>query len=117
VVGVLLGECPAGGADADLWCLDFLSHNPSMQTVLHSAHAAYDRKGRSDECSCSEPGLHGVAGEISSASQHGLKQKDLCDVFGTASIVSEVLSGRRELDKEHIRRLSERFYVSPELFF
>jgi HTH-type transcriptional regulator/antitoxin HigA len=49
--------------------------------------------------------------------QHGLKQKDLVDVFGTASIVSEVMRGRRELNKEHIRRLSERFGVSPELFF
>jgi HTH-type transcriptional regulator / antitoxin HigA len=49
--------------------------------------------------------------------QHGLKQKDLADVFGTPSIVSEVLSGKRELNKEHIRRLSERFHVSPELFF
>jgi HTH-type transcriptional regulator / antitoxin HigA len=49
--------------------------------------------------------------------QNGLKQKDLIDVFGTPSIVSEVLSGKRELNKDHIRRLSERFHVSPELFF
>jgi HTH-type transcriptional regulator/antitoxin HigA len=49
--------------------------------------------------------------------QHGLKQKDLVDVFGTPSIVSEVLRGKRELNKEQIRRLSERFAVSPELFF
>ena len=49
--------------------------------------------------------------------QNGLKQKDLMDVFGTPSIVSEVLSGKRELNKDHIRRLSERFHVSPELFF
>ena len=49
--------------------------------------------------------------------QHSLKQKDLVDVFGTPSIVSEILSGKRELNKEHIRRLSERFHVSPELFF
>jgi HTH-type transcriptional regulator / antitoxin HigA len=49
--------------------------------------------------------------------QHGLKQKDLVDVFGTPSIVSEVLSGKRELNKKHIERLSERFHVSPELFF
>ena len=49
--------------------------------------------------------------------QHRLKQKDLLDVFGTPSIVSEVLSGKRELNKEHIKRLSERFHVSPELFF
>jgi HTH-type transcriptional regulator / antitoxin HigA len=49
--------------------------------------------------------------------QHGLRQKDLVDVFGTPSIVSEVLSGKRDLNKEHIIRLSKRFRVSPELFF
>ena len=49
--------------------------------------------------------------------QHGLRQKDLADAFGTPSIVSEVLSGKRDLSKDHIRRLSERFHVSPELFF
>ncbi|MBI1983035.1 MAG: transcriptional regulator [Acidobacteria bacterium] len=49
--------------------------------------------------------------------QHGLKQKDLLDVFATPSIVSEVLSGKRDLNKDHIKRLSERFRVSPELFF
>jgi HTH-type transcriptional regulator/antitoxin HigA len=49
--------------------------------------------------------------------QHGLKQKDLANVFGTPSVVSEVLSGKRELNKDQIKRLSERFRVSPELFF
>jgi HTH-type transcriptional regulator/antitoxin HigA len=49
--------------------------------------------------------------------QHGLKQKDLVDVFGTPSIVSEVLSGKRDLSKDHIKRLSKRFHVSPDLFF
>ena len=49
--------------------------------------------------------------------QHGLLQKDLADVFGTPSIVSEVLSGKRELNKDHIKRLSRRFHVSPEIFF
>jgi len=45
-----------------------------------------------------------------------LKQKDLVDVFGTPSIVSEVLHGKRHLTTEHIRRLSRRFHVSPEVF-
>ena len=49
--------------------------------------------------------------------QHGMKQKDLVDVFGTPSIVSEVLSGKRALNKDHIKRLSERFHASPEIFF
>jgi HTH-type transcriptional regulator/antitoxin HigA len=46
-----------------------------------------------------------------------LKQKDLVDVFGTPSIASEVLSGKRKLNTEHIRKLSRRFRVSPEVFF
>jgi len=45
-----------------------------------------------------------------------LKQKDLVDIFGTPSIISEVLSGKRKLTTEHIRKLSRRFRVSPELF-
>ena len=49
--------------------------------------------------------------------QHSLLQNDLTDIFATPSIVSEVLSGKRELNKDHIRRLAARFRVSPELFF
>lgn len=48
---------------------------------------------------------------------NGLKQADLLDIFGTRSIVSEVLSGKRELSKTHIEKLSQRFHVSPEVFF
>jgi HTH-type transcriptional regulator / antitoxin HigA len=48
---------------------------------------------------------------------HGLRQRDLTDVFGTESIVSEILHGKRDLTKEHIRRLSIRFSVSPAVFF
>ncbi len=47
---------------------------------------------------------------------NNLKQKDLLDIFGTPSIVSEVLHGKRQLTTEHIRRLSRRFQVSPEVF-
>ena len=47
---------------------------------------------------------------------NGLKQKDLLDVFGTPSIVSEVLNGKRQLTTEHIRRLTRRFNVSADVF-
>jgi HTH-type transcriptional regulator/antitoxin HigA len=49
--------------------------------------------------------------------KEGFKQKDLLDVFGTPSIVSEVLHGKRQFTTEHIRRLSKRFHVSREVFF
>ena len=48
---------------------------------------------------------------------NGLKQKDLLDIFGTPSIVSEVLREKRGLTVDHIRKLSRRFHVSPEVFF
>jgi len=48
---------------------------------------------------------------------NGLKQKDLLDIFGTPSIASEVLREKRGLTVEHIRKLSRRFHVSPEVFF
>ena len=48
---------------------------------------------------------------------NGLRQVDMIDVFGSPSVVSEVLSGKRDLAKAHIEKLSQRFNVSPELFF
>jgi HTH-type transcriptional regulator / antitoxin HigA len=48
---------------------------------------------------------------------NSLKQKDLVDVFGTPSIIFEVLNGKRGLTIDHIRKLSRRFHVSPEVFF
>lgn len=47
--------------------------------------------------------------------QHGLRQRDMLDVFGTASIASEVLNNKRELSKEHIRKLCDRFHISADL--
>jgi HTH-type transcriptional regulator/antitoxin HigA len=47
----------------------------------------------------------------------GLKQKDMLGIFGTPSIVSEVLSGKRKLTTEHIKKLSRRFHVSTDVFF
>lgn len=46
-----------------------------------------------------------------------LKQKDLTDIFGAPSIISEVMHGKRNMTTGHIQKLSERFHVSPELFF
>ena len=46
-----------------------------------------------------------------------LRQKDLAPVFGSESIVSEVLNGKRELNRTQIEKLSRRFGVSPAVFF
>jgi HTH-type transcriptional regulator / antitoxin HigA len=46
-----------------------------------------------------------------------LRQKDLVPIFGSESIVSEVLHKKRDLNKAHIMKLSKRFNISPALFF
>ena len=47
--------------------------------------------------------------------QHGLSRADLVPLLGTASRVSEVLSGKRELSMTMVRRLRERFQISADL--
>lgn len=46
----------------------------------------------------------------------GLTQKDLWAIFGSKSTASQVLNGKRELSKTHIKKLAAFFTVSPELF-
>ncbi len=46
-----------------------------------------------------------------------LRQKDLAPIFGSESIVSEVLHKKRDLNKTQIDKLSKRFHVSPAVFF
>ena len=48
---------------------------------------------------------------------NNLRQKDLVSVFGSESIVSEVLHRKRDLNRAHIEKLSKRFHVSPAVFF
>ena len=47
--------------------------------------------------------------------QHGLRRADLVPLLGTASRVSEVLSGKRELSMTMVRNLRERFQVSADV--
>jgi HTH-type transcriptional regulator/antitoxin HigA len=47
--------------------------------------------------------------------EHGLTQSDLREV-GSQGVVSEILSGKRELNVRQIRALAKRFHVSPAVF-
>ena len=62
------------------------------------------------------PPLSGVQLVKALLTERGLLQKDLVPLFGTESIVSEVLSGKRELQTKHIEHLAEFFHVSPAAF-
>ena len=47
--------------------------------------------------------------------EHSLSQSDLPEV-GSQGVVSEILSGKRDLNVRQIRALSKRFEVSPAVF-
>lgn len=63
------------------------------------------------------PPLTGVELIKELCAERGISQRALVPVFGTASIVSEVLSGKRELQRKHIAGLAEFFQVPPGAFF
>lgn len=48
--------------------------------------------------------------------QHGLTQSELPEV-GSQGVVSEILRGRRQLNARQIQALSQRFHISPAVFF
>lgn len=49
-------------------------------------------------------------------SQHSLKQSDMKEI-GSQGVVSEILSGKRELNVTQIKALAKRFNVSVNTFF
>ena len=48
--------------------------------------------------------------------EHGLVQTDLPEI-GSQGVISEILSGKRELNTRQIGLLAQRFNVSPAVFF
>ncbi|MCD6585789.1 MAG: helix-turn-helix domain-containing protein [Desulfobacteraceae bacterium] len=47
--------------------------------------------------------------------EHGMKQSDLHEI-GSQGVISELLSGKRQLNIRQIKILSKRFKVSPAVF-
>jgi len=47
--------------------------------------------------------------------EHGLRQSDLPEI-GSQGVVSEIMSGKRQINVRQLKLLSERFKVSPAVF-
>jgi HTH-type transcriptional regulator/antitoxin HigA len=47
--------------------------------------------------------------------EHGMKQSDLHEI-GSQGVISEILSGKRQINIRQIKILSKRFKVSPAVF-
>lgn len=63
------------------------------------------------------PPLSGVQLIKELCDERGIPQRALVPIFGTTSIVSEVLNGKRELQRKHIEGLAQFFQVPPGAFF
>ena len=48
--------------------------------------------------------------------EHGLRQRDLLDVFGPRRVASEVVSGKRAISKAQAKKLASLFHVPADLF-
>ncbi len=48
--------------------------------------------------------------------ENDLKQTDMTEIFGTQSVVSEILAGKRDITKQQARALAEKFAMKIEAF-
>ncbi len=94
-----------------------VDENHPLATLMYHLGNLIDDFEKSDET------LNAIGGKGDSLSiirflmdQHGLKQADLNNIFGSQGNVSEVLRGIRDLNLKHIRKLATRFNVEPSLF-
>ena len=62
------------------------------------------------------PVAMGVAALRFLMDEHGLTQSDFKREIGSQGVVSEILNGHRKLNLKHIKKLAERFQLSPETF-
>ena len=48
--------------------------------------------------------------------EHGLRQRDLLEIFGSRGVASEVINAKRAISKAHAREPAKLFHVSADLF-
>lgn len=77
----------------------------TLGTIIH----AYEEKNYSPPSASGSDILRYLMEE------HDLHQNDLPEV-GSQGVVSEILSGKRDLNVRQIRELAQRFHVSPSAF-
>lgn len=70
-----------------------------------------------EEKSTTIPDIHGIELLKGLIDEFGLPENDLVSIFTTESIVSEVLSKKRQLTVTQISQLAEFFHISPAAFF
>ncbi|MFD1561484.1 type II toxin-antitoxin system HigA family antitoxin [Paraburkholderia silviterrae] len=102
-VRVLNGLLDAGGADEN-------HELAPLVDILGSLIGSYE------DANHDVPGVTPEAVLRELMNQHNLKQSDLPEI-GSQGVISEILSGKRELNTRQIGLLAQRFRISPAVFF
>ena len=93
-------------------------YKPLIEVLSHSIEAWEDTSDEFAEFNAAVNSLDdGVATLRTLMDQYQLKADDLKDVIGGKSLVSMILNGTRKLTKDHIQAISDKYNVSPALFF
>jgi antitoxin component HigA of HigAB toxin-antitoxin module len=93
-----------------LWGSASGTKNGDELDILADLVEAYERRHRP------APEVTGVEALGSLMDGNGLTQSDLADVIGSQGVVSEILSGKRQLNVRQIQALADRFKVPPATF-
>lgn len=96
---------------------DYEANGPLIEILAHSIETWEDESDEFAEFNSRVAKLGGVDVLRLLMEQYGLGVADLPEI-GSKSLVSKILNGRgRNLTKDHIAALSQRFSVSPAIFF
>src|SRR5438094_6020670 len=96
---------------------ELLSHREPPPEEQDYLDVLSDLVSRWEDETMEMPDVSGVEMVRGLLEDRGMRQKDLVPIFGTESIVSEVLSGKREMQRRHVEGLARLFNVSPAVFF
>ena len=99
------------------FCLDFWGRHPDSQTPLTRWFKIVEKSEFENfaKLSVAIPDVSGVEVLKYFMEEHSLTQSDFPEI-GSQGVVSELLSGKRELNLRQIQALSQRFHVSPAVF-
>jgi HTH-type transcriptional regulator/antitoxin HigA len=95
------------------WLLDIPNRSDAEEEYLQ---ALTDLVAAYEDAHVAVPPVSGIDALRYLMEENGLTQADMVPEFGTRSIVSEVLAGKRRLALSHIARLAERFGLPADVF-
>lgn len=94
--------------------LTFEKNRTTEEKALHKLLVILVEAYETENYPMEESAPHEILQHIMEAS--GTRQIDLVGIIGSSDVVSEIVNGKRAINKAQAKALSEHFQVSPSLF-